>query len=332
MEKKTDAVFEGGGVKGLGLVGAVSVIEEAGYEFANLAGTSAGSIVAALLAVGYTAQELKAVLEGLDYNRFKDEGLLDKLGFVGKSLSLGFEFGIYEGEFFEAWFEDLLKAKKRTRFGDVLTDSEEEKYKYKVQVIAADLTDRRLLVLPKDLKSFGFDPDEFSISRAVRMSMSIPVFFEPVILNDNSGRSHYIVDGGVLSNYPIWLLDDGTPDPEWPTFGFKLTEPDKGALKAGSRNPIKNALSFLKALAGTMLDAHDNYHISKSRGDYARTISIPTVVTVDGVEQEIKTTDFDISRTESVALYENGARAAEKFLATWDFDQWKQEYRQKAAS
>jgi len=72
------------------------------------------------------------------------------------------------------------------------------------------------------MRSFGFAPDELSISRAVRMSMSIPVFFEPVSLKDISGRTHIIVDGGVLSNYPIWLLDDGTEDPPWPTFGFKL--------------------------------------------------------------------------------------------------------------
>jgi len=52
MALKTDAVFEGGGVKGIGLVGAVNEIEKAGYEFENLAGASAGAIVASLLAAG----------------------------------------------------------------------------------------------------------------------------------------------------------------------------------------------------------------------------------------------------------------------------------------
>jgi len=73
LDLKADAVFEGGGVKGIGLVGAVSEIEKAGYEFENLAGTSAGAIVAALLAVGYNAQEMKVELEKLNYNDFKDE-------------------------------------------------------------------------------------------------------------------------------------------------------------------------------------------------------------------------------------------------------------------
>jgi NTE family protein len=126
MALKADAVFEGGGVKGIGLVGAVSEIEKAGYEFENLAGTSAGAIVASLLAVGYSSAELKKELEQLNYNDFKDEGLLDKLGFLGKSLSLGFEYGIYEGEFFEQWLERLLTAKNRTTIGKIKTKYKEE--------------------------------------------------------------------------------------------------------------------------------------------------------------------------------------------------------------
>jgi NTE family protein len=329
MPKKADAVFEGGGVKGIGLVGAVSEIEKAGYTFENLAGTSAGAIVASLLAVGYSSAELKEELEKLDYNDFKDEGLLDKLGFLGKGFSIGFEYGIYEGEFFENWLEGLLAAKGKTTFGDITTDSKEEKYRYKFQAIAADITERRLLVLPGDLKLFGIHPDEFSISRAVRMSMSIPFFFEPVALRDISGRKHFIVDGGLLSNYPIWLLDDGAEDPPWPTLGFKLMEPDKRELKKGARNPINNPVSFLKAIVGTMLDAHDSYHISKSKGDYDRTIGIPTVVTIHTMDKEIGTTDFNITHEESQALYENGVRVAREFLETWDFEEWKRRYRQK---
>lgn len=110
MKKKTDAMFEGGGVKGIALVGAVSEIEKQ-YEFENLAGTSAGAIVASLLGVGYSAAEIEEMLKELNYREFKDEGLLDKLGFIGKGLSIGFEYGIYEGDFFENWFEGLLQAK-----------------------------------------------------------------------------------------------------------------------------------------------------------------------------------------------------------------------------
>lgn len=325
---KVDAVFEGGGVKGIGLVGAVSEVEKAGYVFENLAGTSAGAIVAALLAVGYSAKEIQSQLEKLDYNNFKDEGFLDKFGIVGKSLSVALEYGIYEGDYFQSWLDNLLRKKGKATFGQIRTSSPEEKYRYKLQVIATDITERRLLVLPQDLRLFGYDPDQFSIARAVRMSMSIPLYYEPVRLTDSNGNLHLIVDGGVLSNYPVWLLDDGTPDPPWPTFGFKLIEPDSRDIKKGRRSEINNMISFLLALGGTMVDAHDKFHISRLKGDYDRTIGIQTVIEINNEEKEIKTTDFDITKEESRLLYINGQNAAEAFLRTWDFEEWKKKYRQ----
>ncbi len=328
-EKVADAVFEGGGVKGIGLVGAVAEVERQGYRFENLAGTSAGAIVASLLAAGYTGAELKEEIEKLNYNDFKDENWLDKLSVFGKALSVIYSYGIFKGEFFEHWLEGLLRKKGKTTFGGLRTRYEDEKYRYKFQAIASDITERKMLVLPRDLAQFGEDPDKFSIARAVRMSMSIPLFFEAVALRDSSGGIHYIVDGGVLSNYPVWLLDDGTPNPSWPTFGFKLIEPGTRELRKPSPNAVENLVAYFEALVGTMLDAHDNYHISEEEGDYQRTIPIPTVVQVGGQEKQIHTTDFGITRQESDALYENGVTAAKSFLASWNFTAWKQEYRQK---
>ncbi|HZW82767.1 MAG TPA: patatin-like phospholipase family protein, partial [Candidatus Deferrimicrobium sp.] len=111
---KCDAVFEGGGVKGIGLVGAVLALEEAGYEFINLAGTSAGAIVASLLAVGYSGTEIRGILQQVDYSAFKDKTLLDKLGLPGKVLNTAFEYGVYKGDFFENWLGKLLRAKNKT--------------------------------------------------------------------------------------------------------------------------------------------------------------------------------------------------------------------------
>src|SRR5262245_66612813 len=73
MTKQLDGVFEGGGVRGIGLVGALSVIEEAGYEFVNLAGTSAGAIVSTLIAAGYKAAEIRAIIDGIDFKRMTDD-------------------------------------------------------------------------------------------------------------------------------------------------------------------------------------------------------------------------------------------------------------------
>jgi NTE family protein len=188
-----------------------------------------------------------------------------------------------------------------------------------------------MLVLPGDLKRFGCDPDEYSIAKAVRMSMSLPGFFEPFKLKDADGKEHIIVDGGLLSNYPIWLLDDNSKNPPWPTVGFKFSTDLKDDQEpAPSIKPVaavKGLFNYAKSVLSTMLDAHDKYHISTSNGDFERTILISTKLETDGARKQINTTDFDITREESDELFSNGYRAAEKFLAAWDFDEWVQKYR-----
>lgn len=328
MSLECDAVFEGGGVKGIGLVGAIKAVEESGYKFKNLAGTSAGAIVASLLAVGYSATELENELRQLDYKKFKDKDLTDRFGVIGKSIDILFEYGIYEGDYFIQWIERLFQAKGKTTFGDIrIPDEEDERYKYKLNVIASDLTDKKMLILPQDLKDFDEDPDRFQLSKAIRMSMGIPIFFEPYRLKDKNGRIHYIVDGGILSNYPIWLLDDNTNNPKWPTFGFEFSEDILGMQKKDKANTISSIIDYTKALVGTMMDAHDKQYISTTRGDIDRSIIIPVVVDINGEEKKMSSIDFNITKIESNALYMNGYNAACKFLNTWNFEDWKRRFR-----
>ena len=71
---KADLVLEGGGVKGIALVGAVAVLEEHGYEFNRIAWTSAGAIVGALLAAGMPTADMVGIMRSIDYTRFQDKG------------------------------------------------------------------------------------------------------------------------------------------------------------------------------------------------------------------------------------------------------------------
>jgi predicted acylesterase/phospholipase RssA len=107
-----------------------------------------------------------------------------------------------------------------------------------------------MVVLPTGVERYGIDPDQVDVARAVRMSMSIPFFFEPIKF-----RGSYFVDGGILSNFPVWLFD--SPGiPEWPTFGFKLVEPE-----AGRPNSTSTPVRFTKAIISTMMEAHDKQHV-----------------------------------------------------------------------
>lgn len=320
---KCDAVFEGGGVKGIGLVGAVAVTEQMGYEFMNVAGTSAGAIVAALVAAGYRARELNDIMQTLDYSEFKDKGLLDRIPGIGKLLSLGIEKGIYEGAYLERWIGEKLAAKRKYTFKDLICDEyrDSPRYRYRLQVIATDISRGRLLVLPQDIKDYGIEPDELEIASAVRMSMSIPFFFEPVTqkLRDTS-EPCYIVDGGVLSNFPISLFDDGTADPPWPTFGYLLAE-KSDVVGAAVSHEVLGPLTLLASIFFTMMEAHDRRYISN--GAFARTIMIPTL--------GVKTTEFDLSPRRAEALYQSGEKAAREFFETWDFDRYKATFRQQTA-
>jgi NTE family protein len=325
---KVDAVFEGGGVKGIGLVGAVEHLEAAGVQFQNVVGTSAGAIVAALVAAGYSAPQLRTIMQELDFRRFTDKSKLDRVPLIGPAVSLLREKGVYEGDYFERWMRELLlKSPRKVRtfrdlhMVDPRTGKEEKpdsKYFYRLQVIAADICRRKQLVLPWDIADYGRDPEDLDVAWAVRMSMSIPLFFEPVRIQDRQGRTCYVVDGGVLSNFPVDILDSDKPNPPWPTFGLKLVEQvgeDGAVVDEPSR--IQGPFSLLRALVSTMLEAHDARYIEQKNFD--RTIAIPTL--------GVRTTDFGLRRPQSDALHDEGMKAAERFLARWNFQEWLQKYR-----
>ena len=317
--KRCNAVFEGGGVRGIGHVGAVCRLEQAGYEFADTAGSSAGAMVAALLAAGYTGKELKKELESMDYMKFKGMDLPDYFGVVGKVFSLLISLGIYDTKYLEAWMEELLAKKGIKNFGDL------KKRGKILKITASDLTEKRLLIFPDDLEEFGIQREEFSVAAAVRMSVSIPVFFEPVKWKERHGKTHVIVDGGLLSNYPVWLLDDGERVPEKPTFGFKFLD-EKEACKCNSCQASTNIVDYLKSIISTCLDAVDHNHLIE--GDFERTIRISTAVGFGEEKHKINAVDFNINRKDSQALFENGWMAAEHFLNGWNFEGWKRRFRQ----
>jgi NTE family protein len=300
MNNLINGVFDGGGVKGIGLVGAVSTTEEKGYRFNRVAGTSAGAIVAAFLAAGYTSKEMKAIIDDLNYNDFKDKGKEDRIPGVGYILSLWFQNGIYEGYYFEDWIRKKLSKKCIKTFGDLRMPNGE----YKLKVTATDISRHKLMLLPDDISDYGIHPDDLDVALAIRMSMSIPLFFEPVALRHKNGSIGHIVDGGVLSNYPIWVFDKDTV----PTLGYKLVENRED--KTGQASQINNPVNLLSELVVTMLEAHDNRYIEDN--DFVRTIPIETL--------GIKTIDFNITPDESHALYLSGRLAAEKFFDWWNID------------
>jgi NTE family protein len=292
VERICDAVFEGGGVRGVGLAGAVAALEESGVRFARLAGTSVGAIVAALLAAGFSSAEMKDEIARLDFKQFKDKG--GQIFFVKMLFSINKELGLYEATYFENWLDELLRRKGVRTFADL---------KKPLKITAVDTTDNRLLILPDDLAKFGIDPARFSVARAVRMSISIPLFFKPYSLRDANGKTHLIVDGGVLSNNPAWLLEGG--DNLLVNFRF-----EKKSHHQAGEEVRPNVMDFVTNFVSMVLDDSDS--VRNKGGE--QIIFIDTVVNSGGRTKEIKSINFDITPKESEALYQNGYQAGLAFL------------------
>ncbi|AKN32106.1 phospholipase [Clostridium carboxidivorans P7] len=308
---KAYAVFQGGGVKAIGFVGAITKFEQMGYKWEKLAGTSAGAIIASLLAVGYTSKELKNIMSTLDYTSFLDKNRLQSLPIIGKVLGVVAQKGLYQGKYIETWIDELLKAKGKTKFKDVSKNGVSN-----LKIIASDITKKSILILPDDLIKYGIDPMEFEIAKAVRMSTSIPFYFKPEKLRYRDKYS-FIVDGGILSNFPVWIFDV-TGVPKLPTFGFKFQKVSKSC----SEKERNDFLCFVMDLVESVIDNYDETYLTDK--DRVRTISIPTA--------DVKTTDFDIKRDKSLRLFDLGYESAERFLNEWDFREYIRCYVQKKVS
>ncbi|MGZ4208809.1 MAG: patatin-like phospholipase family protein [Actinomycetota bacterium] len=321
-EKMADLVLEGGGVKGIALVGAYAALQQAGYRFNCVAGTSAGAIVGALIAAGMPAADLQKLMKRIDYVKFEDEGFIDHLGLVGKGLSILFEKGIYEGDYLRNWLDHVLAGLGHRTFGDMRLDdpgtSLGARKRYRLVVMTSDVSRGELVRLPWDYPKYGLDPDEQLVADTVRASMSIPFFYEPVRLVPKSKTEpSLLVDGGMLSNFPIEVFDrtDGKP-PRWPTFGIKLSA-RPGAVET-PKFKTSSTFDFAKAMIGTMMSFHDQMHI-EDPSVIARTMFVDTF--------GVSATDFHLSRASQDKLFASGRDAAVDFLKGWSFSRYVRKFR-----
>jgi NTE family protein len=329
--KPADLVLSGGGVKGIGLVGAVVALMDAGYSAQRVSGTSAGSIVGAVVAAAsmgesLNPEEVKELALHLDYDKFTDPGPVERLPVLGPSLAVLRGTGIYKGDYARDWVRSQLKNLGVRTFGDlaIRDDSLPAEQRYKLVVTVADATTGQLVRLPWDYRRvYGIDPDEQSVADAVRASMSIPFFFRPVTLTGSTGLTSTLVDGGILSNFPIDSLDrtDGRK-PRWPSFGVTVLPnlPEGNDKVIPGLAPIRlfGPPHLLESVITTMLVGRDQAYLSQPWVN-ARTIRVDST--------DVGFLDFDISDNEIEALYAKGYAAAEKFLSSWDWDAYLERFR-----
>ncbi len=314
-----DLVLEGGGLKGLGGVGAVLGLMGAGYTFPRVAGTSAGAIVGAFVAAGATPGRLEQLMTELDYRKVPDRSGL-KVPLLSEGLSLFLDGGAYEGDYIHEWLRTELHALGIDTFGQLRRADPDDDVnlpidrRYKLVVMATDITRGRLLRLPWDYAQFGLNPDDQLVADAVRASMSIPLYFDPQQLrNPATGEESTIVDGGVLSNFPVEIFDRTDPHPRrWPTFGVRIM-PDMPAADGGGLLPgwlTPKPLHLLEQVITTAIVGHDQTYVDRPRV-HQRTITVDT--------SPVGVVEFDASAAQREQVSANGRRAVAEFLATWDW-------------
>ena len=312
-------VLEGGGVRGFAYIGAYEVLDSLHIleSVERIGGSSAGAIQAALLAVGYTPAEMKVIAETIPLKKFNDGGW----SVIGGTRRLHKQFGWYKGDGFASWIGELIAKKTGSAsitFAELHAHKAEKGYK-DLYVTGTDLTYQCLRIF-----SYENFPN-MSIRDAVRISMSIPLYYKPVLINDSGkicskaeqGKNiHVMVDGGVLSNYPIHMFDSTKysstfdsinmfySNPE--TLGILLERSDQ--IKHSAQNSgvapvnIKKLKQFYSALYFTLVDKPNPELMNASV--IKRTISIDNLNLSSRVRKlDAKTVESLINSGRSGALH-----------------------------
>ena len=336
---RADLALEGGGVKGIGLAGAVLVLDEAGYSFPRVAGTSAGAIAACLIAsiskAGRPIPALRTYLGQLVFANFMPESGVHRwfdhrggvLEMSADAAILVRKIGLYTGDYLAEWLQPILDELGVRTFADLKIAQSDDpgmslppSKRYRLVVHTSDITRGELVQLPWDYAYYGLPADEQEVVRAVRASMSIPFFFEPVTVTANAAdvdvampdgsvvHQHYDAgsvtwtDGGMLRNFPIDAFDrvDGQP-PRWPTIGVKLSslQTSFGATEAAA-----SALSVGVRALHTMMNEWDRYNVEATTA--ARTIFVANA--------GLTATQFDLTTDQQNELFINGVRSATRFV------------------
>ncbi|HFK1739980.1 MULTISPECIES: patatin-like phospholipase family protein [Bacillus] len=321
-------VFEGGGVKGIAYVGVLEALEalEGGNvlkDIKRVGGTSAGAIIALIVSLGYTAKETQQKLKEMNLESFMDGGF-GKIGDTVRLLSD--KHGFFKGDKFVEWLEGIIETKTNNK--DITFKQLKEMKEFKdLYVQGTNLSTHRVETFSADNEKY----EDMKIKEAIRISMSIPFFFEAVKMHDD-----YYVDGGVLSNYPVRLFDrekfltetvNGLQDVydiknrkiienkyvyNKETLGFRVDSKDVIDIFSGKALPKNHEISsffdYIWNLTASLMENQENTQLSEF--DFDRTVFINSV--------GVSAIDFKIGEDEQEELIESGKIAVNDYFKRYN--------------
>ncbi|XP_066264734.1 uncharacterized protein [Branchiostoma lanceolatum] len=202
-------VLEGGGAKGIAYIGACKVLEDAGImpQIKRFAGTSAGAITAALLAIGMTSEELLEELSAQNLLEVVLDTSWTKTSWIPGMQRFGQLWDVIQnkgacpGNKFLEWFGDILERNLKKRGlpldRDVTFDQIYHVLGKELCIVAYNMNYNRESYF--HVKTTPV----LRVREAVRMSMSIPVVFQPYTLQS----LFTYIDGGLAANFPLYAFD-----------------------------------------------------------------------------------------------------------------------------
>jgi NTE family protein len=307
-------VFEGAGIRGIAYVGAIKVLEEKNIltTIDKIGGTSAGAIAALAVALGYNSGEIEKLIYDMKLQKFNDGRFL----FFGGISRVNRNYGWYRGKAFTTWLEKIIFAK--TGDADITFQQFKERHFKDLYVTGTSLNQQQLLVFSNE--SY---PD-MKVKDAVRISMSIPLYFEAVFIDSTghvidkeyaSGYYHIMVDGGIMGNFPIFIFDkhsvengraNRVADPS--TLGLRIDTPEQIDYDTRQKGiapiPIYHFKNYMSAFYNYAIENLNRRTLTAE--DWKRTVSISS----GHIGPKIR----KLSLAEKNTLITNGHDAMENFL------------------
>lgn len=183
----------GGGIRGIAHAGVLKALEENKIEIDAIGGTSAGSIVAALYAMGYKPYYIYVLFKkyAQEIINIGNAPIINGIGNFVKNKKIGFA-GLNDGTLLEKMYNELALKKGVKVIGDI---------KLPLVIPAVDIAEAKEYIFtncaPRDNLNDNYIT-EISIGKAVRASSSFPAVFCPCEF-----KNHMFLDGGTLDNIPV---------------------------------------------------------------------------------------------------------------------------------
>ena len=202
MKKNTKigVALAGGGLQGFSHIGAIRALEELGIDISYISGTSTGSLMASLYAMGFTTYEIESILKN-DYKKilkFSKRKILKLISNYLRFKETRVE-GIIDGKI----IEDLIDSQAKIKNIDNISNIKNKK----LAIATVDTKSMKECIFVSNKlnrKDENIDYIEnINVGKAVRASMAFPAIF-----TTTSYQNYNFIDGGTTDNLPVQVLKD----------------------------------------------------------------------------------------------------------------------------